>query len=321
MPQPDAARTYVVGVGALALASVFIAASNVVFSNITQTLSPVLVAFVAFAVTGTVFGIVNRGRMPPSPGREAILCLAGLNVASAGVFVFLYVGLKHLEPAIASALQAGTTPLATIVIVAALSSAGLKSLRSVPAVEWLASGGILAGCAVLAWASFAGRSGLGQLDAGTVVIGLLAVFISGISTVFLTLFTKRLTQLGWSTLNILGHRFYVTVIATGFVWFLSEGRLHGWGELAELWPVVVLAALLGVTVPVFFLQIGIRNVAPFVVLVMTNLNPVLTYLLQMLDPRVGVSWITLTGVFCIVAGVLTVIGAKSRPGGSLPAGS
>jgi drug/metabolite transporter (DMT)-like permease len=290
---------YARGVASLAMAAVFIGGTNVVFGSVVQDIPPVMLTFVAFTISTVIFGVVNRGRCP-ALDRVALRNIIGLNFASAGVFLFLYTGLKYLEPAIASALQAGATPLFTVVVLGLLQ----RHWELRPA-ELAGAATILTGSVALAWVSFSGRSALSTQGHLGTVLGIAAVLASGLSTVFLTLCAKRLTQLGWSNLNILGHRCYVTVLGCGL---LSLGvRPEDWQALAGSSAVLALFAVLGITIPLLLLQVGIRHVAPFVVLAMTNLNPILTYLLQLFDRRLSTSPYTLVGILVVLGGVLWVI--------------
>ena len=292
------------GVGSLAAASLFIGSTNVVFGNVVQHIQPIVLTFLAFTISALIFGVVNRGRLP-TPDRAALGAIVGLNFASAGGFLFLYTGLRYLEPAIASALQAGATPLFTIVVLVLLDRT-----RRVRGAELAGAGSILLGSVLLAWVSFSGRSGLATLPVGNVVLGIAAVTASGLSTVFLTLCSRKLTRLGWSNRNILGHRCYVTVIGCG-LFSLQAGQ--DWSAVGDSAGVIGLFAVLGLTIPLLLLQIGIRNVPPFVVLAMTNLNPILTYALQLFDQRLSASLYTLCGIVIVLGGVLWVIYSQSRP--------
>ncbi|WNG14282.1 DMT family transporter [Cystobacter fuscus] len=301
--------SYPIGIGSLALASTFIASANVAFARMVQHVPPVLLTLVAFTLSALVFGGLNRGRLPRLD-KEAFRNILGLNIASACVFIFLYTALKYLEPSIASALQAGTTPVSAILILGATTGRW-----EVKVAEWGGSLVILSGCILLAWVSFTGRSGLGGGDTLGIVMGLVSVVISGVSTVFLTLCARRLTELGWSNLNILGHRFYVTIIASVL---LCLGMGINPRELALDWRYVLPFCFVGVTVPLLFLQIGIRHVAPFVVVVMTNLNPILTFVIQLLDDRIALSFYTLAGVLLVLSGVLWVVHTKAKESRTAP---
>lgn len=291
------------GVAALAAASLFIGSTNVVFGSVVQHIQPIVLTFLAFTISAVIFGVANRGRVP-TLDRQALGAIVGLNFASAGVFLFLYTGLKYLEPAIASALQAGATPLFTLVVLG-LTHRG----RRVTGAELAGAAAILSGSVVLSWVSFSGRSGLAELSVSDVVLGIGAVVASGLCTVFLTLCSRKLTTLGWSNLNILGHRCYVTVIGCGL---LSIPAGQDWSVVADESTLVAAFSVLGLTLPLFLLQIGIRHLPPFVVLAMTNLNPILTYLLQLFDQRLSASLYTLTGVLVVLGGVLWVIYSQSR---------
>jgi drug/metabolite transporter (DMT)-like permease len=308
--RPPPELSYGRGVASLASASVFIAAANVVFGSVVQDVTPIALTLIAFTIAAVVFALLNRGRRPPLDP-ESWRNIVGLNFASAGVFIFLYTGLKYLEPAIASALQAGATPLFTILVLSLIARRWVAG----PA-EWTGGLVIVAGSALLAWVSLAGRSGLRTEDTLRSGLGIAAVLASGLSTVFLTLCVKRLTQLGWPNLTVLAHRFYVTVVGCAL---LTLGVETDWGAVRAKSAYIVSFSVLGVALPLLLLQVGIRNVAPFVVLAMTNLNPILTYVIQLADSRLVVSLYTLAGVVVVLAGVLWVIWSQSKATRPAPA--
>ena len=293
---------YSKGVASLGLASVLGATTNVAFASIVQDVHPVVLTLFMVVVSSIVFGVANRGRRPPM-NKAAWRAIIGLNFASAGVYIFLIIGLKNLEPAIGAALQAGTTPLITIAVMSVMA-------RRMTASRAERAGGmiVLAGSALLMWVSFSGRSGLGSAGPGAVTIGIVAVLISGLSTVFLTLCSKRLTQLGWSNPAVLAHRFYVTITCCAAI---SLNANMNWAAVADVSGYLTTVCVAGTGV-LLLLQIGIRNVAPFVVLTMTNLNPLITYVVQMFDDRLTVSLNSLVGIAVIFSGLLWVVYTQYR---------
>ncbi|MYW01355.1 hypothetical protein [Streptomyces sp. SID3343] len=297
------------GVASLGLASMLGAAVNVAFGNIAQTVNPFVLTLFMVGVSSIVFGVANRGRRPilnPAAWRAVI----GLNVASAGVYIFLVVGLKYLEPAVGTALQAGATPLMTIVVtgfVAQRRAAGIS--------QWAGGTVVLAGSGLLVWVSCTGHSGLGTVDSRSTAIGIGAVLVSGLSTVFLTLCAKRLIQIGWRDSAVLAHRFYFTIVCCAA---LSIGVRADWSAAADRSGYLILFSVLGSGV-VLLLQIGIRKVAPFVVLAMTNLNPLITYTIQLFDHRLSTSLDTLYGIAVILTGLAWIILTQRRTTHPAPA--
>lgn len=294
--------TYPRGVASLGLGSVLGASTNVVFSHVAQAVNPFVVTLCMVTVSAIVFGVVNRGRRPLL-NRDTWRAAIGLNVASAGAYVCLVVGLKYLEPAVGTALQAGAAPLMTILVTSLLA----RRFTAGPA-EWCGGAVILAGSGLLMWVSFTGRSALGSADTGGTAIGVAAVLVSGLAMVFLTLCAKRLTQLGWSNSAVLAHRFYFTIACcTG----LSIGVDANWSALVDSAGYLLPFCVIGSGV-LLLLQIGIRNVAPFVVMAMTNLNSLLTYVLQLFDSRLHLSLSTLYGIAVVLAGLLWIVVTQRR---------
>lgn len=291
------------GVIALGAASTLIAVTNVAFAGLAQRVDPVVLTFAMAVVAGVVFQLVNR-QPPPKMTRHAWWVLTGLNVASAGVYLFLIIGLKYLEPAVGAALQAGATPLMTILVTGVV-----KGRLSATGAEWAGVLVVLAGSVLLGWTSLEGISGVGSIPAGQAVLGICAVVLSGLSTVVLTLCARRLSALGWANTTVLAHRFYFTSGCCALL--LMTVVEPDWSAAAEL-SVPIGGFCVLTAVVLLLLQIGIRNVAPLVVLTMTNLNPILAYGVQLVDHRLHASMASLAGIVVIVAGVLGSVHVQRR---------
>ncbi|WP_017619822.1 EamA family transporter [Nocardiopsis gilva] len=157
---------------------------------------------------------------------------------------------------------------------------------------------------LLGWVSATGNSGFQAPDRFGSLLGLLAVLGSGLCMALLTWFARRLVDLGWSNRNILAHRNYATIVGCGL---LSLTVPVDWSAVGEqAWLIVAFGAI-GLALPLGLLQVGVRHAAPFVVLAMTNCNPVLTYLIQLFDPRVSPSPYTLAGIAIVFIGVIAAI--------------
>ncbi|CAM3726024.1 DMT family transporter [Nocardiopsis rhodophaea] len=286
------------GVAALAGASAFIATSNVVFGGVVQTVPPFVLALLTFTVAAAIFGVANRGPQPSMNG-PAWRAVVGLNLASAGVFVLLYTGLEYLEPALASALQTGASPVFGLLLAGLVGRHWSRSRR-----EWVSAATIIVGSVLLGWVSASGNSGFQAPDRFGTLLGLLAVLGSGLCMALLTWFARRLVDLGWSNRHILAHRNYATIVGCGL---LSLTVPVDWGAVGDqAWLIVAFGAV-GLALPLGLLQAGVRHAAPFVVLAMTNCNPVLTYLIQLFDPRVSPSPYTLVGIAVVFIGVIAAV--------------
>jgi drug/metabolite transporter (DMT)-like permease len=290
------------GVASLAAASLLTSLTNVAFARIVQKIDPIILNLVMAAIAAMIFGVVNRRHLPEMT-RNIWCALAGLNLASAGIYLFLIIGLKYLEPAIGTALQAGATPLMTILV-----TGGFSGRIAASWAEWMGVFIILSGSFLLGLVSFDGTSGVGAVPAAHIALGISAALLSGLSAVVLTLCAKRLTSLGFSNTTVLAHRFYLTLACCALLLL----TIHvDWDMVAGVslpltgFCVVTAGALL-------LVQIGIRHVAPLVVLTMTNLNPLLTFFIQLVDHRLHPSLASFIGIVVILGGVLWIIYVQRR---------
>lgn len=297
------------GLIALLGASVLGTAVNVFFAALAQGLNPFAQTLFMVMVSMMVFGLARRsGRQVWS--REIVWSVVGLNVSAAGTYILFIVGLKYLEPAIGTALQAGVTPLVAIVLTAVMP-------RGIAVGRWEVLGGtvILTGGVFLAWTSWSGQSGIDGVSTAHSVLGLFAVCVAGVSEVFLAVYAKKLTNAGWDNSGVLVHRFYLTfVVCLG--WSLANPEV--WRPLARKSTLLLVVCLAGTGV-LLTTQLGLRRVQPLVVVTMTNLNPILTYLIQAFDARLTASFASLLGVSVMVTGTALVLSRQYTANRSAPA--
>lgn len=212
-----------------------------------------------------------------------------------GVFVFFY-ALKHLEPAIASALQIGVGPLL---------AAGFALLRTGRRPSRARLGvclGVLLGCAILAWAALDGRGFAGHRSAEA-GLGLAASVATGVGALSITLASQGLLARGWSSGAVLAHRFYLAVpVALGLA--LAGGDLQAMAWTPQLLAGLLAVALLGTLLPLYLLQMGLGRCDAHTVMVSMAALPVLSFMLGLCLPQYAWSWGTALGVAVVTASLL-----------------
>lgn len=293
------------GILSLLIASISISAVNVLLGGMAQSVSPFITTFLAFFLAGFFFIFLNKGLYPPTVDKRAIIAIATINITSASTFICLYFAISLIEPSVACAVQAGITPI----IATALKY--YKSKKNIKALEACGALLIFTGCIYLAFTSFHGESGIGKIDINDVALGFLCVITSGISMMLLAYHSKYLSLNCWTTLNILGHRFYATFFV-GILWlYFVEGpsNVKAAVEQKGVSELIMLISALGLTLPLLLIQTGIKLVSPFLVLVMTNLNPVITFAFQSFDPRISFSYSSAFGILMVFLGILSVLGS------------
>lgn len=223
--------------------------------------------------------------------KDSFLEIFILNIITAVIFLCFYYANKYIEPAIVSAIEIGIGPIIVLLIGALLHKNRIFKL------DVIVSSGILLGTVTLVYASLNGTSGvaINHLHTGK---GLLTAFVAGVGMVLATIFSKRLSNKGWSTYKILAHRFYM-LVPISFIFIINQKLIYVVNIFVENWIWIVVFTFLGLIIPLYLIQVGIKNSNPLFVSVTLSLGPVFTFIFQLLDPRLKWSWISLLGIVCL----------------------
>lgn len=289
------------GRAAILLAVTMQAIGKVAYGTFLTSVPSPLFVFVSFTLTASLFLFVSRR----GAGELAWGVLSVLNVATAVTFLSFFFALKLIEPAIAVAMNICIGPVLAVLI--AWRAAGVRPTRHRIAV----CAGILTGCAVLCVAALRG-SGFGAGGAQA-LLGLGASALAGIGAVAITVSSKTLMERGWQPGAVLAHRFYVVVPAS-----LALSLLAGTGDLAwtgGLSLSLVAVTVVGVMLPLYFLQYGIRRCEPYTVMVTMTALPVLTFLIEGVSPSYQWSWPTAAGLAIVTFFLLLDVARGKREAG------
>lgn len=278
----------------LVLAFLIMANANAVFSGwLLQSVPPFTLLFWGFLITTLFFFIrlsITQGVDALKIPRASLMGLITLNLASGISWIGYYYALKFIEPAIVSALMGCIGPLFILMV-------GLISTRQISINQAITSAGIIAGTAVLSWASIADRSAVQNVSVNHVLLGLGAAFIGGFGQVLTTLSTKKLASQNWSASQIMAHRFYLLTAVAAAVALNSSGLLLDSPASAMS---VGAVSVLGIMLPLWLLQKGIILSSPFTVSVLLSLGPLMTLLFQGFDSRLLWSNMSVIGCGIIV---------------------
>jgi drug/metabolite transporter (DMT)-like permease len=279
---------------------------DVYAGNRLQQLSPITVAAVAFSLAAAgLLGIdiARRGlRGAMRPVRTHRRDIIAINVITAVTWLTLLYALKYLEPAIVSVVALALGPALT-----ALLSPLLRRRSSVLAAEVAVSIAILALIAVLMWGSATGLSGLRDLDGRRAAVGLGLAVVCGLACTGNVIYSKRLSDAGLTPLSALAMRYFLTIaVCWGLTATIDSPRIG-----TALLPGAVIAVL-GVALPHYLCQVGIKHVEPITASLLDTLSPVCAFLLQLLDGRLRPSGLTLAGILGITALVGLGVLARSR---------
>jgi drug/metabolite transporter (DMT)-like permease len=289
---------------ALLLGSViFTASSQVYYGSFIQNFSPYLFLLISFSITLLFFHLMDRLSSKksisitssPTVWKDVLF----MNIVSATIFICFYIALKYIEPAVVSSLEWGIGPVVALMLVRFQ-----KPENKLGMLNLLASCGVLIGSIFLAWASLSGASGILGTSRSYLFIGLLFAVLTGIGNVLITFYSKKLSEQGWDTAKILAHRFYLVVLLSGLVVLYEKSYL-----LISVTDMIgiILITITGTILPLYFMQSSLKYTSPFSFLIISSLVPCFTYLFQLFDPRINLSYFTLIGVIIItVFGFLVI---------------
>ncbi len=288
---------------ALVAAAVLISASSVLIGNFATDRSPAVVSGAGFFVSIIVFWTIRSRHRRPAWTSETFRLVAAANVLTSAVFLAFFFSLKYLEPSLASSVQTGSAPLAAVIASAVgISTTRFSRRQSIPVLV------IAAGVTLTVVTAMTGLSGLPLDSTGGALFGVALAVVSGSSTLALTVVLKRLSNAGWSNLEVLRYRFGLIVIVSTA---LSVGQPIGDVGAVEV-AAFVAVALIVITLPMYLLQFAISRAAVLTVVVFINLVPATTFALQLLDPRLAVSVASAVATALTCAGIISYAVAARR---------
>lgn len=289
---------YVIGVLSLLVSAILTSVSQVYYANRVQVVHPFLFTGISFFITMIYFQFVVLNQRVKTVWNEAAIPLVKLNLASILAFMGFYFALKYIEPAIVSSLEMGLAPLFVLLL-------AVRQKIQIKRVQWWIAISTIGACFVLIAAVFSGQSAVIQWGRYS-VLGIIASIICGLGAVLCTLYSKKLSELGWTSSMILAKRFYGIILLS---FMATYDVLLGYFLNNIGW--ILIMTVLGVLVPMYLLQKGIQYCEPFIVMMSLCFVPVFTFFFQLFDTRLQWSTLTFAGVLLLlVLGIASVIAER-----------
>lgn len=276
---------------------------NVYAGRMFQSHDPGSVAAISFSLTAAVFVGLELGprlRVTLGRARRHLADVAVLNVTTAIAWLTVLFSLKYIEPAIVNVISLALAP----VILAVLGSWVRRGTPVVPG-EIVTSVGIFVLIVVLTWGSFTGETAVGSIGTHRAALGVTLAVVAGLAVAASIVYSKRLSEAGFSPRSVMSVRFFVAIAAS---WVAVAVASHP-HVTAAIVPGVNLA-LISTVVPLYLLQLGIKHAEPITVSLLVCLGPGFTLALQLLDSRLRVSPLSVGATLGIM--ILVALGVLAR---------
>lgn len=284
--------------------ALFTAALDVFAGNQLQEHSASSVAAISFTLATAFFlggAIIKRGAAAAlRPLRTHRYDVVMINVTTAVTWLSMLFALKFLEPAVVNVVGLALGPLLTVLV-----SPILRPGKAVLRAEITVSVGIGLMIGLLVWGSFAGHSAVGELSTADTMLGISLTLLCGLGSVANVIYSKRLSDAQLTPQSILAVRFFLMLAVTWTVVAVTADPGLGAAFLPS-----ALIAVVGVALPLYLLQVGIKHTEPITASILLTLSPLFAFLLQLPDHRLTPSMLTLAGVLGIVA--MVAIGTIAR---------
>jgi drug/metabolite transporter (DMT)-like permease len=272
--------------------SVLSAAQAVWVSSILQAENVYTVLFVIFVIVTAIFGTITafgrKGDIELS-GRSGIFLLV-LNVATVGIWLFLYISLKYIEPALSATLIYGMNPIMTLGITVLLSDR-----RAMPSAARLVVAFLtIASMTAVGLTVVSGRSAIADAQTATMVVGLVMTVLTAICFALVNTISKKLYEFRFQQHHIMSMRFFLLIPVT----FLLAEDISA--SLAEHWFAYLLIAVMGNVVPLYLLQTGIKKTEPMQAAYVLLLTPMLVFTFQYFDNRLEFSIFSLASILLVL---------------------
>ncbi len=284
----------------------FTATLDVYAGNQVQTFSPLSVAAISLSLAAAFFlgaDIARRGLAAALRSfREQRGDVLAINVTTAVTWVTMLYALKFLEPAVVNVISLAIGPALTVLL-------GMFLRRGSPVLrgEIAAAAGIGGLLVVLVWASLAGHSGVGERPAFEIILGIVLTLVCGLASTGNVIFSKRLSEAGCSPRSVLATRFGLMVAISWIFVALDDAP-----RLGEAFLPSAVIAVIGVALPMYLFQVGVRHTEPITASLITTLSPVFALLLQLPDARLRPSAVSLACIVGITALVAAGVYVRAR---------
>lgn len=278
------------------------AGKSVFEGHVLVSLTPAFIAFNCFVLAQIVYIGLHRDkrdlikRVRAHPGKVLII-----NLTTLLSWLAVLYALASLEPVVVNGVVVGAIPLVTLAL-----APWLRPNVPIMTGEKIAAFGCCACVLALTIVSMQGLSGLGALPPRVVITGVIAALLTALGVATNTYATRALTDERFSSADIMSVRFTLLNLTSGGI-LLWHG---GWtAYTGEVLAIILVLTIVGVFLGIYWLQIGIARTEPMTVSLLFATNLVFTFMAQLLDPRIAVSWLSFFAILMLTA--FTIYGTRA----------
>jgi drug/metabolite transporter (DMT)-like permease len=297
-------KTYIAGLSFSLIGLVMMSIREVHFATILKLIPMPVLVFYLFILSLLIFNLFayfkKSGLLHKI--RKQWIWVVGVNITTALMWVCYGYALKFIEPAIAVGIGYSIRPLSTLII-------GVWIIKNykVTTFELYCALGVGLAILVQGWVTYKGYSGVGEINASDAVFGLIMVFIAGIMTTLNNVIAKRLGNSGYDAKDLMAIRFYGLVIVSSIIIFTSDLSFY---VPKDVFIEIIGIALLGITIPIMFIQMSIVRVDINTSAMLGTLSPLITFIYQIFYGSYSFSLLSLLGISLSIIFVGINVGRK-----------
>lgn len=246
------------------------AASSVYIDIVEHSISPITTLFYSFLLAVLFFNLINihRAKQAISLSIANYKTIFKVNITTVFNWMFIFIPLKHIEPAFVIAIYMAVRPITTSLLT-------MKNKTRKQLFNEILFSVLIASCLILLVIDELNRTD----NLWQHLYYVFMVFIAGISGSLSSIYAHRLSQKVFTASHVLSVRFILLTLVSFLLIFTTNVPLVvKFPELIQLVTVSVISVIL----PLYFLQKGLERIGPMQVAFMGPFIPVFTYIIEIL---------------------------------------
>lgn len=281
-----------------------VSAGAYVFAGyIEESVNPTLLCFGVFLVTTLFFGLTNfkKAIQIKRKYKDNLKNIMLVNITTFGCWFLTLYPLKYIEPSIVNSVILTALPIATLIIGYVLSTN-----KNVNNIDYIVSALLFFGIFFLALVCFSQKSAMKNISLHDALIAFMSCVGGGIFLAINNIYTKKLSNNGFSPFDILTVRFVLITIIAGILSYSMIGQLH---NIKLLLDILIIAGSL-IIVPQIVFQYSLRDLEPITISIVAPLMPILVFFSEFYNKQLHPTTWTIAGVAYI--SVISIVGTIIR---------